>query len=154
MTKNMTNDSIEPFKSRMDAETWQLYDMPNKEVVASILNASFEVMANDVYRDRKNITIDLDIENMTTWEETHREVRQLLMIERAKKLQQQMRQVLTTWRHFGASDSEPDGMLAHQIQECNDHYCEQFWGKDWREDNISIEVGRFGIRKEGADEWI
>jgi len=155
MTNNKTTDSIEPFKSRMDAETWQLYDMPNKEVVASILNASFEVMANDVYDGFSDaeldgeklpmFTINIDNENIYA---------QRLMMERAKKLQEQMRQVLATWRHFGAYDSEPDGMLAHQIQKCNDHYCEQFWGKDWRKYDISIEVGRFGIRQEGADEWI
>jgi hypothetical protein len=143
MTKN-----IEPFKSRMDAETWQLYDMPNNETVANILNASLEFMANEVYdrftddsRKLLMATINIDNEGPDA---------QHMMIERAKKLQEQMRQVLTTWRHYGAYDSEPDAMLAHQIQECNDHYCEQFWGKDWRDYNISIEVGRFGVRK-GAD---
>ena len=120
---------IEHFESKMDARDWQLYDMELNEEVAWTLNWSLKVLSHqDIgqYQDNFN---EWTIGN---W------------ISALKRVQQNMQRVLSVYAEFGAYDSEPDGMLAYQIQKMYEHYS----GK------TNLEVGRWGIRQEGEDKWI
>ncbi len=119
------------YKCKLDAQTWQLYTASmDCETVGAMLSESFTIMAKDTYSEATtNLGYDIDTENA------------ILL---AKSLQTQMRALLSVWRKYGAYDSEPDGMLAFEIQNCHEHYLP----------SIKIEVGRWGIREEGSDDYI
>ena len=121
---------MEHFRCSMDARDWQLYsESMDCSEVADILNKSFNIMARDTYRVAQAQAA---------------EVTAILAIELAEKLQKNMRTVMSVWSRYGAYDSEPDGMLAYEIGKCHEHYLP----------HIELEVGRFGIREKGSDDYI
>lgn len=119
----------------MDARDWQLYtESMDCEPVGRILSESFTIMAKDTYAP----LIELEkCGNATSMDD---------VILAAKHLQKRMQGVLTIWSKYGAYDSEPDGMLAYEVQRCHEHY--------FPSDYLKIVVGRWGIREEGSDEWV
>ena len=118
------------FRCNIEARDWQLYsESMDCSEVADILNRTFNIMARDTYG-----TLVTDREGLNA--ET--------AIRLAKKLQEYMRTAMSVWSRYGAYDSEPDGMLAYQVGKCHEHYLP----------HVELEVGRWGIREVGSDEWI
>ena len=109
------------YKCNMDAQTWQLYSKTmNCDEVAEILNTSFNLMAKDMYGATKKPGVPFGQQDA---------------IDFAEKLKHDMRVIMSLFSHYGAYDSEPDGMLAYQVQQCHDHYYP----------DVKIEVGRWSV---------
>ena len=124
------------YRCNMEARDWQLYsESMDCDEVADILNASFNVLARDTYRS---------VYMYSETSKSNKEVTAESAIMLAENLQKNMRTVMSVWSRYGAYDSEPDGMLAYEIGKCHEHYLP----------HIELEVGRFGIREKGSDDYI
>ena len=124
------------YKCNMEGRDWQLYtESMACDEVADILNASFNVLARDTYRS---------VYMYSETSKSNKEVTAESAIMLAENLQKNMRTVMSVWSRYGAYDSEPDGMLAYEIGKCHEHYLP----------HIELEVGRFGIREKGSDDYI
>ena len=124
------------YKCNMEGRDWQLYtEIMACDEVADILNASFNVLTRDTYRS---------VYKYSETSKSNKEVTAESAIMLAENLQKNMRTVMSVWSRYGAYDSEPDGMLAYEIGKCHEHYLP----------HIELEVGRFGIREKGSDDYI
>lgn len=112
---------MEHYQCKMDAQTWQLYSSTmNCDEVAEILNISFNLMARDMYGATKKPGVPFGQQDA---------------IDFAEKLKHDMRVVMSLFSRYGAYDSEPDGMLAYQVQQCHDHYYP----------DVKIQVNRWSV---------
>ncbi len=108
------------YTCNMDAQDWHLYSKSmDCSEVADILNKSFNIMARDMYGQKK---LGAPFGHQDA-------------IDFAEKLKHDMRIVMSLFSRYGAYDSEPDGMLAYQVQQCHDHY----------HPDVKIKVNRWSV---------